>query len=384
MIVSNSSDSAGCEKEAKNPVEFFFNARTQHQNLGDLVINREMLAVAAKCGPIHLYTGGMPETFIEGMKADRYDVSRSLGAFSSKLLRSAIRRIISKSSPRVYFLLNPGGFSGGLSPRSVPRQIAVLAQYALLSVLGVRLIRLGASFGPFSPGRMLLEKLKHRLIFHNTGRDQLSVMYARRFGLMSFTHFPDFAFMLPAPDTEVDTSRQAEAPFVVASFRSEPGKGSYDEAVENALLAMITKLVSRQGGKVVFATQVSFDHARNAALRAKLEQAGFSVESSEARSERDLLGLYRQASHVLSNRLHVLLFALRQGTPAYAVVDQKLNSKIIGIYTDLGLSDLIVDVGVPAFDVATMPVDETRLKNIFAKQQVEIHTEFLRLINEES
>lgn len=63
--------------------------------------------------------------------------------------------------------------------------------------------------------------------------------------------------------------------------------------------------------------------------------------------EAELLAHYRRADLVVSNRLHVLLFSLSQGTPVLAVTDGAADTKIAGILGDIGLQDAVVDLGRP-------------------------------------
>lgn len=329
--------------ENKESCKFYFSAKTQHQNLGDLIINRELLALAHSYGSVSVLSGGMPESFLNRLGVRNYILYRSSSGFIFSLLVSAIRRIISYKEPRVYFLLNPGGFSGGVQLKALPKQFAIIIQYALLKIVGVRIVRLGASFGPFYGFRTTLEKVKHRMIYKNTGRDSISLNYAKEIGLSGFEFFPDFAYFLSPPE-KLDNHEADQEPYVIMSFRSELSDSSYDAKLETKIKEIMQARSKSVSERIIFATQVSFDEARNLELCSIFTGLGFTAECSPAETDSELFELYRGAEAVFSNRLHVLLFALRQGTPAYAVIDLNKNSKVAGLYADMDLACLVCDI----------------------------------------
>jgi polysaccharide pyruvyl transferase WcaK-like protein len=65
--------------------------------------------------------------------------------------------------------------------------------------------------------------------------------------------------------------------------------------------------------------------------------------------------LYSGASMVFSNRLHVLMFAMRCDSIPIAVIDAAKEEKIVGIFSDAGLKRLILDIDKEPFNVSILP-----------------------------
>ena len=354
------------------PNVFFVSAKTQHQNLGDAIITRELLRLASGHGTVELNLGGMPKAFLDSIEAQHYRCHGSGAGFVAALIGAAFKRLLSRSAPKVYYLLNPGGFGGGMSAAAVPRHLALVLVYALLRAMGVRLMRVGCSLGPFSRGRIAVERMKLAFQHMPSARDSLSIAYARTNGLGQLGYFPDLALLLAE-------AREAAAPTprVVLSFRAEPKVPGYDDAVTAALSHHLADPRFAPCQRVM-ASQVSFDLPRSRELQQVFgADAGGAVLAPEADFD-GVCRLYASAQAVFSNRLHVLLFALRQGVPTYAVIDPAVNPKIAGIFADLGLQGHVIDIRqapatVPGTDREAHRLDLARL---FAEQAAQARRAF--------
>lgn len=335
---------------------FFFCAKTQYQNLGDVIINREVLKLLEPYGDIHLDEGGMPTSYLDKLKhiriARRYD---SQATFISQLFLLAIKRLFNPGLPQVYYVLNPGGFTGmgADNIKSILKQFVLIFIYFVLFVLGVRIIRLGASYDNLSPLKVWLERIKSHFMFANTLRDQEALQYAGKIGLKKTSFFPDMAFMLKPHPGKLMVHPVDQQPYVVLSFRSGEKDQAYDHKLTTALQALFADSAHLTK---VFSSQVFFDIGWNAVLANKLQVAGEKVVL-DYNDEDQLFPVYREATAVYSNRLHVLLFAMRQGVPAFPVVDLEKNVKITGIYQDLGLSGMLIDINDPG-NIKTPAVPE--------------------------
>nr|MCU0537984.1 hypothetical protein [Hydrococcus sp. Prado102] len=58
---------------------------------------------------------------------------------------------------------------------------------------------------------------------------------------------------------------------------------------------------------------------------------------------------------IFSNRLHVLMFAMRCDSIPIAVIDAAKEEKIVGIFSDAGLKRLILDIDKEPFNVSILP-----------------------------
>lgn len=322
---------------------FFFCAKTQYQNLGDVIINREVLRLLEGYGDIHLDEGGMPRAYLDKLCAIKIARRYSFQfGFMAQLLLLAIKRLFNPRLPRIYYVLNPGGFTGMGADnwKAVAKQFTLIFIYMILFALGVRIIRLGASYDNLSPLKVWLERIKSNFMYANTLRDQEALHYASQIGLKKICFFPDMAFMLQPNRTQLTVHPANQAPYVVLSMRSGEKDQSYDQKLTKALQVLFA-----DDGAVckVFTSQVFFDINWNATLAGSLNVDGVKVVL-DYNDEDQLFPIYREAVAVYSNRLHVLLFAMRQGVPAYPVVDLEKNVKITGIYQDLGLGSMLINI----------------------------------------
>lgn len=324
---------------------FFVAARTQHQNLGDALITRELLRLLGERGRVELYEARMPVTFLEAIGAAGHARHKTAGSFVWKLVASAVKRVFEKSAPRVYYILNPGGFSGRYSAKEVPRHLLLLASYVLLNIGGVRIIRLGQSIGPFAGVRTPIERWKANWTHVTTARDPLSLEYAKRIGIRRPVYFPDLAFAMPPLPGLQEAVDQRK--FAVLSFRSEPQVDGYDESVVSQLSWAFAPTGLWPGLPIRMANQVTFDSPRNAELARLLKETSGGTSVAPAGDLDSLQRLYAGAEVVVSNRLHVLLLALRAGTPVFALVHPSVNVKIVGLFDAIGLPDHVIDLSNP-------------------------------------
>lgn len=364
---------------AKADILFFFSAKTQHENLGDAVINRELLRELVKYGLVEMNDGNMPTSFIEFVKVDGVNSQCSSLNFYSKLLTKSLKSLLFISRKKIYYVLNPGGFSGGVSGFGYFRQFFLILMYALLKIIGVRIIRLGASAGPYTEARLIIEKIKSALMHKNTIRDSVSYEYLASRNFRAIERFPDWAYMLKKIEAPEQRGEQLN---VICSFRSERKINGYDEAVNNTLHAILNfnKQLPKHHWSCV--SQVDFDVERNGQIAAWLKSRGMQVTELSGLNEQDYFALYHGAQYVFSNRLHVLLFALRQGAVAYAVVDPAVNTKIVGIYQDMGLSDLVIDINSPPqeLNLLMQEIFEGQIDKIFSLKQHEISEQLKNIL----
>lgn len=340
---------------------FFYSAKTQHENLGDAVINRELLNLLSLYGKVVVYEGGMPKSFLITIGALSYTTIKNKFKFIIALFFASIAQ-----NKRVYFVLNPGGFSGGCNFFSFMKGLLLISIYALLNVIGVRIIRLGASIGPFTPRRLFLEKIKNRLMYKNTARDPVSLAYAQENGIFDVDYFPDFAFKLPFPEILKNKLSAKNTKYFGFSFRFE--NINYDTKLKKKLISIAKSAPDKH---FFFTSQVDFDVEYNKSLVDFFIENGFSAEYIECNEELSLMKFYQQADEIFSNRLHVLLFSLRHGTLSIPIVSEEKNKKIIGIYQDIGLDRLVLllenDAPQLSSDNETLDID-----NIFKTKSTQI------------
>jgi polysaccharide pyruvyl transferase WcaK-like protein len=344
-------------------VEFYFNAKTKHTNLGDIIINRQLLGLLHEQGVVVVHPGAMPPAFLEQIEIEKYATEASQGAFFRRMISSSLRA--RAKGGRVYYVLNPGGFTGGLTFKDAVSQTFNILAFLVLNVLGIRIVRLGASIGPFSRNRALFETTKSKFVDFIGARDSESQRYAKTIGIKNLKYFPDLAFTMSP--LQAAPAREQKA---VVSIRSRNVTPDYDQVIKRQIASVLDTVDPTRKLEVLIAAQVDADLRYLDDLAATLSQARQTTVLRNRLSEQEALELYAASQVVVSNRLHVLLLALRQGTPAFAAIDPKADSKVAGIYADIGFGDLIV--ANRTTDTSAPPVADqafaSRCDTIFAER----------------
>ncbi|SDR99640.1 Polysaccharide pyruvyl transferase family protein WcaK [Halopseudomonas xinjiangensis] len=301
----------------------YYVANTQNENLGDIVINLLLIEQCAKLFNVTVNVRNCPPHYIEAIrKTECFVVDSGHFSFVSAMIYRSIRR------NRTYFFQKPGHFFG--DEEGLKKTLVRTVSFLGMRCAGVRMVRVGASIGPFrTTVETMLEKLQASLHALYTVRESYSMTYCRAKGLPS-SFCPDMAFLL--------TSRQpglARYGYCL-SFRDMHLEGEHPAT---ALSAM--ELLS-QHSRLAVVTQVERDHAFNHDLSSRCNaeiHVGFNGSNAD-----EIFAIYNVSTVTLSNRLHVLLFAAAQGSIPVPVIDRAKQTKIAGIFEDLGLSYLIFDL----------------------------------------
>ena len=359
---------------------FFINAKTQFENLGDGVITRQLIALARQHGPVSVLVVGVPAHFRRTLDLVQGEAVESTHTFLVRFLRA---RMLRRSGSQrvtgsVFYLLNPGGFEGEFRISQLLRQFALIVALVFLRLLGIQLIRIGCSLGPFGSRRLIIERIKSRLLTHLSARDPISIEYAKSHGLGLAEYFPDLAFLLPKPAL---VRKAEDRPVVCFSFRSVKVELGYDAKIESVLRGVVATAPKDVHFLVI--TQVGFDHIHNRELANRLGIASrceFIDVSSDLNAAE---AAYRNVDIVFSNRLHVLLVAMRQGAKIVAVLDPVKNRKIVGIFEAIGFGHCIWDINDKAILTYedALYTDMQRGAEVFEQQgryATEVFTQWVR------
>lgn len=354
---------------------FFMSGHTQFENLGDLVINREVLSRLRARGRVRVAVAGVPEEFRCGLCLSGDEAVSSWPSFLAELLRAGARSLRDPTAPHAFLVLKPGGLGGEASVAQAGKEIVGLLLFWLLRLVGVRIIRLGVSIGPYGPRRLAIEQRKHRFIQFCGVRDTLSEAYCRDHDLRAVERFPDLAFTLPAP---VPINSPLEQRYIVISFRDD--RGGLRLAFERDLLAVLDAFDPTRSIAVQPVVQVAFDIPYAQSLISAIGESGRPIMPLvRASSTLAAFSLYGSAEAIFTNRLHVLLLALRAGTPAHALVDAEKNRKIVGLLSDEGLADLIVNPKAPEFVHKSTEASE-RFARCFSSRRAEVEVILDRVV----
>lgn len=349
---------------------FFYFLSTQFENYGDLVINRECMKLLRKHGKLVVQANYAPEDFLKRLGVSTDEKSGRRFTFARGLIGNALR------GKPTYLVLVPGAISGDLTRGQWLRHLGLAATYRSLAILGVRIVRLGASMDPLTKRRAPIERWKSHAMHFIGLRDQLSIDAAARAGLQHTASFPDFAWMLPARDLEVASNKSE----IFLSFRASNNLELDD--VASAVSEYLAQVDPKKNAALTLVCQVERDRATCRELAQRI-QAGREVTYLDVeQGESDLLDAYANAAVVLSNRLHVLLFAARQGAPIRAFVHPDRNQKIIGLFQDSGIGERLVNI-TQINEIKDIPYPDTPLDPIiFDTHREKIEAQFAAMIEQ--
>lgn len=319
-----------------NKINSFFSIKTQFENLGDALINRELLSLASMNSNVILDLSRCEREFAQTL------TNNFAGSFEEKfgflnLLKTMIWKRFRRE--RCFYFLSPGGYFGEITFRTLPSKIFSTVLLFLMWMIGVKVLMVGVSVERMSAGSLILFKIRRKFIHKILVRDSLSEQYLLDRGIKVDGLIPDLAFNLYRKPAEYGEGLCKKLFF---SFRT-------DQSSE--ILPRLTDLIEACNHRLpidvdfVFYSQVERDSEgmKNLFQEWKLK-ASRQVDFQQANQGIDsAISVFNENSWVISNRLHVLLVAGSQGAAILPVIDGKHNEKIKGLFDDINIKPLNVN-----------------------------------------
>jgi polysaccharide pyruvyl transferase WcaK-like protein len=335
-------------RKSSRPVAFM-SVKTQFDNLGDVLINRELALALANRAETYIDFSRCPSSFRAAMNVEAHPNIRSLVRLGSvRLLYTVISKRLS-GRPCFYFL-NPGGLGG---KELTAKQSLTASAYNIvllaLKRIGVKNCIVGVSYDRLMKRNRWVTAVRHAAMHVVAVRDNLSVANLKRDGVRVDQVVPDLSF-LSFSGKHIAPNRSA----IAFSFRFDKSDA---DAIESFVLQTAEK---HQARRLKFVAQVARDAKPMHAIAERVAATGLVVESVDGWASFDITNdAYHDTAVVYSNRLHALLMAAYVGATPIAVVAPHANEKIVGLFSDLGLSRLIHYLGesIPEGVAATEPLE---------------------------
>jgi hypothetical protein len=264
----------------------------QFDNIGDVILRRQLAARLSTVGQLNVLVGQAPDGFVEALQLPSGSrVHRSVASWYANALK------IHEMRPCYFFKPGEVRFAmNGLREHigALPLLIAIRARRGAV-------VNVGVGGRGSSRAAVALAAPALRLAHATYWRDE-DTRLAFGFGRV----IPDLAFA-EGSSLQFELSDRDAAPYVVASFRADRKALSGKEA--GALRAF----ADHHGCSIIIAPQVKRDGLTAPLLARRLgaEYAAWTSEDHLTR-EAELRALYRQARLVVSNRLHVLVAAVTE------------------------------------------------------------------------
>ena len=331
-------------KENKDNTEniIFYDAETQFENLGDLLINKILLQELRNFGKLRINLEAVPSWYRDKIAASSSEsIDKKDGKFENQIFWEGLKNALNPNVD-VYMIQLPGHYSGSVHGRALKK----ILYFWLLKIAGVRICRLGASIGSFSDERARLERWQSKFMHYYSVRDSLSEQYAKEVGIRNPKFFPDLAWLVTPLSTEDSLSRERE--YVVLSFR-EPVSASEDsQDCHKHFWTALDRAVDRVANELLLRMVVSYQVERDYAFSKEIfdrYENDYDIRLMESKiDDVSMRDIYSDARITFSNRLHVLMMSMAYGSLPLGIIDPRKHSKILGIFLDSQLDRLVLNM----------------------------------------
>lgn len=330
----------------------YFRVNTQFQNLGDALINRELIKLISSKKLSYVCIDGVPKNFLKNL-----DIKNN----KCKLYKSTVRFFLSLifsrlAGNRVNLFTNPGGYSGRLSKKSFLFALIMIVIYASLKLIGIKIHRIGVSYTNLMISQKFILRIQSKLLSTNYVRDSISREEAELNKINISGVVPDLAFCLNVQDSSPEQNFD-----YVISLR--------ESSRNNDLIEWLDAFFKKYEGKILLCFQVEFDESFQHQLASKFAEFNPTIKNLTY-SIAENVEIFRTCKYVLSNRLHVLLLAMSAGCTPIALVNPVQNKKITGIFIDNGLDEYIFDQQI---QIENLPnLQKNKIKTIFNENKNKI------------
>lgn len=319
-------------RDLTRPVRSVFAiGRGQYENVGDLVLRRQLLEWVATAEDLHVYVGRSPDGYDEGLQLPAGATThRSLASWYAAGLRAALRGPVG-------YLFKPGELQ--LTLVGMKEHLVVLPLLAAVRLRGGRAVRAGVGSRNFAPLPRLLMRPSIALSDLTLWRDVRSAEY---FGTGELA--PDLAFGEGASDDVVEAARTRteERNALVVSLRTDLVPPPYPGA---GWIEGVRRYAAEEGLEIWAVTQVQVDDERTVQLAADLGGKALTWPETADHwgQEQRLRALYRRTAVALSDRLHVVIAAHTEGAVPFGSLTDS-SDKLERHFAAIGLHGVSHDV----------------------------------------
>ncbi|MEO7854816.1 MAG: polysaccharide pyruvyl transferase family protein [Rubrivivax sp.] len=292
----------------------------QYENIGDIILRRQLLGWLRPLGRLHVYVGSAHEGYAEGLGLQDSDVCySSFARWYAAGMRSA-------ANGTAHYVFKPGEIQ--LSLAGLKEHVAMLPLALLLKLRGGRIVRAGAGTRNKAALPRMLMWPSIALADRVWWRDPATAAY---FGVGQV--MPDLAF----GEGDDPPSTGAHRGLLSVSMRGDR------PALPQSWIDGVKQFASDNHLQCVVVTQVARDAARSAELAHALGAQLVDWDGkAHAHQEALLRDVYRQSLLAVSDRLHVLISAFTHGAiPAAAQNDGA--DKIARHFAAAGIHDMAFD-----------------------------------------
>lgn len=347
---------------------FIYPSRIKTSNLGDILINVLLIRELSKLGNVYL-DGAFDKSIQELILTNNPFASNIITVTGIKSFegKPVVRWInLFKTIKNVSFVLDPpGAYIEGYSPLKAKLKYHKYKMRAIIlkSLFNIKMLRLGVSLGPFSDNFYHLQKKLSEVYYSIAVRDSLNFADLKGRNFSNISLIDDLAFLYNKidfkflTDNKLDKSKNTQ-PLIVISLRGDIEGHKLNIEYFNSLAERVISILKvNPNYQLKLAYQVQEDLEVLEALKVKLDEHNIAAELlKEQLTLGQAIHLYASANYVITNRLHVALFAILNDTIPLITTDIKKHKKIVNIFKDLDLEEILIDFN----SKETFTIDETK------------------------
>ncbi|RZI85838.1 MAG: polysaccharide pyruvyl transferase family protein [Rubrivivax sp.] len=305
----------------------------QFENIGDIILRRQLLRWLRPLGRLHVYVGHSIPGYDQALELSGNDhVYHSFGSWYRAGLSAAL------GGTGAYFF-KPGEIQ--MSLPGLKEHVSMVPLLALLRLRGRPVMRVGSGSRNFAPLPRLAMWPSLALAQRTWWRDPQTAAYLGHGGVM-----PDLAF--GEGDDVVRVGAAPERDTLVVSMRGDR------EPVHQRWIDGVRRVADERGLRIVAVTQVLRDEATSQALARALGGTCIGWTGGDHHGkEQELRDLYRRTRLAVSDRLHVLIAAFTNGAVPVALQCHG-SDKIARHFEAIGVRGLLTDsTGMSVEEIAS-------------------------------
>jgi polysaccharide pyruvyl transferase WcaK-like protein len=314
----------------------FFSPKTQFENLGDALINAELIKLIANNSKLIVDSSRSTSDFFDSLDVTDSKIETMNSGFISFLLKMIKYKLFDKED--CYYFLSPGGYVGELTYIQFIQQILNNVMLVFIKFCGVKLCLVGVSYERLGERYAKIMRFRAKYLYSHLVRDSVTQNYMNKLDIKITGISPDLAFNI----FEKKVIKNQDSNIIVFSFRIDQDIKQFD-LVKNFVLNIEREFLDKS--TLYFYSQVERDVAGMERLLGELS-SDLKLTNAKIISANNLaesINVFKDAKIVISNRLHVLLLAASQKCKIYPCYHEGFNQKLVGLFSDImdGKSQLI-------------------------------------------
>lgn len=325
-------------------------ARIESDNLGDVLINGLLIRELSKHAMVYLK--GEPNKEIVNLIFERNQFKENIKVLpidisSFSKAKIGVLKTLFRSIKFDFSFETPGHIcSRPQLLNSVFKIFIDLSKILIYRIFGVKYVRFGVTLGPYRGIEWKFVKFISQISYKTVVRDEENYNLLNRKKISNIFYKPDLAFLLfqnpLIKNKSIEEKYQSD---ILLSFRGAiKGKGIeplYFNLIKNGIISFLSK---KNGLNLKLTHQVETDFEVNTLINKEINLLDVNNElCDEKLSFSDAVNYYSNAKIIVTNRLHVFLFAMCVGTITGIITDKVNHKKLVSILNDLNLGDVFID-----------------------------------------